>query len=110
VYPIVFVTCYVAVFATRQAFVDMVVMTAFGLLGFVMKRLDMSVPAFVIAFILGPGLERAMRQSFLLDESGAGIFLERPVALASFLLGALSLAFRLCGGSLHYRKQGHSRR
>jgi putative tricarboxylic transport membrane protein len=110
VYPIIFVTCYVAVFATRQALIDMVVMTIFGLLGFAMKRLDMSVPAFVIAFILGPGLERAMRQSFLLDESGAGIFLERPVALASFLLGALSLAFRLCGGSLHYRKQGHSRR
>lgn len=110
VYPIIFVTCYVAVFATRQALIDMVVMTIFGLLGFAMKRLDMSVPAFVIAFILGPGLERAMRQSFLLDESGAGIFLERPVALAFFLLGALSLAFRLCGGSLQHRKQGHSRR
>jgi putative tricarboxylic transport membrane protein len=70
-------------------------MTAFGLLGFAMKRLEMSIPAFVIAFILGPGLERAMRQSFLLDDSGVGIFLERPVALGFFLLGVLALALRL---------------
>ncbi len=60
-----------------------------------MRRFDMSTPAFVIAFILGPGLERAMRQTFLLDESGGWIFLERPVALAFFAVGALALALRL---------------
>ncbi len=95
VYPIIFVTCYVAVFAGRQSIFDMAMMTVFGVLGFAMKRLDMSVPAFVIAFILGPGMERALRQSFLLDDSGAGIFLERPVALAFFALAVGSLAFRL---------------
>ncbi|MEL6363113.1 MAG: hypothetical protein AAFR21_18765, partial [Pseudomonadota bacterium] len=71
------------------------VMTIFGLLGFIMKRLDMSLPAFVIAFILGPGLERAMRQTFLLDETGGWIFLERPVALVFFAVGVIALGFRL---------------
>lgn len=97
IYPIIFVTCYVAVYATRQATFDMIVMTIFGLLGFIMKRLDMSLPAFVIAFILGPGLERAMRQTFLLDEAGGWIFLERPVSLAFFVLGGIALALRLLG-------------
>ena len=95
VYPIIFVTCYVAVYATRQATFDMVIMTIFGLIGFLMKRLDMSLPAFVIAFILGPGLERSMRQTFLLDEAGGWIFLERPVALGFFALGAFAFFMRL---------------
>ncbi len=95
VYPIIFVTCYVAVYATRQAIFDMVVMTVFGVLGYIMKRLNMSLPAFVIAFILGPGFERAVRQSFLLDESGGGIFLQRPIALLFFILGILAIGIRL---------------
>jgi len=97
IYPLIFTTCYVAVFATRQSIFDMVVMTVFGIVGFLMRRFDMSTPAFVIAFILGPGLERAMRQTFLLDESGGWIFLERPVALCFFLLGIVALILRLKG-------------
>jgi putative tricarboxylic transport membrane protein len=95
IYPIIFVTCYVAVFATRQAIFDMVLMTAFGCLGYVMKRIEMSTPAFVIAFILGPGLERTMRQSFLLDESGGWIFLQRPLALVFFAIGLAVIILRL---------------
>jgi putative tricarboxylic transport membrane protein len=99
-YPLIFVTCCVAVYATRQAFFDMIAMTAFGALGYLMKRFGMSTPAFVIAFILGPGLERSMRQSFLLDESGGWIFLERPVALCFFAAGLIVLALRLRPKSL----------
>lgn len=91
VYPIIFVTCYVAVYATRQNLLDMVAMTIFGFAGYLMKKLDMSLPAFVIAFILGPGLERSLRQSMLLDESGALIFLQRPVALLFLAIGLVFL-------------------
>ncbi len=97
IYPLIFATCYVAVYATRQSFFDMVVMTVFGLVGYLMRRFDMSTPAFVIAFILGPGLERALRQTFLLNESGGWIFFERPVAMAFFVVGGFALIWRLFG-------------
>lgn len=103
VYPIIFVTCYVAVYATRQTYFDMVIMTIFGLAGCLMKRLELSLPAFVIAFILGPGIERALRQSMLLEDSGALIFLQRPVALLFFVIGFVAIALRI----LHSRR--HSR-
>ena len=54
-----------------------------------MKRLDMSLPAFVIAFILGPGLERSMRQTFLLDEAGGWIFLERSGRVRLLCIGSI---------------------
>lgn len=98
VYPIIFLTCYIAVYSTEQEVFDMVLMTCFGLLGFVMKRLGMSPPAFIIAFILGPGLERALRQTFLLDDSGILYFLERPIALLFFALGFVALGLRALRG------------
>ena len=60
----------------------------------------MSPPAFIIAFILGPGLERALRQTFLLDDSGVLFFLERPIALIFLVLGAVSLVMRARTGAL----------
>ncbi|WP_417210441.1 tripartite tricarboxylate transporter permease [Antarctobacter sp.] len=94
VYPIIFLTCYIAVYATEQEVFDMVLITIFGLLGFLMKKIGMSPPAFIIAFILGPGLEETLRQTFLLSDDGLLFFLQRPVALVFFGLGAIALILR----------------
>ena len=95
IYPIILVTCYVAVYATRQDIYDMVAMTVFGVFGYLMKRLDMSLAAFVIAFILGPGLESALRQSFLLDDGSGLIFFQSPIALGFILIGITVISVRI---------------
>ncbi|WP_417209769.1 tripartite tricarboxylate transporter permease [Antarctobacter sp.] len=95
IYPFIFVTCFVAAYAVRQAVFDMVIMLIFGLVGFAMRRLGMSLPAFIIAFILGHGAEASLRRTMLLDDSGALIFLERPIALVFFAIGLLTIVLRI---------------
>lgn len=95
VYPFIFVTCFVAAYAIRQTLFDMVLMVIFGIVGYLMKRVDLSIPAFIIAFLLGHGFEASIRQTMLLDESGALIFLERPIALVFFAVGLLTIAARV---------------
>jgi putative tricarboxylic transport membrane protein len=58
----------------RQALFDLALMTLFGVVGYLMKRFAFSVPAFVIAFILGGGVETSLRQAMMLDDGGALIF------------------------------------
>ncbi len=94
IYPIIFITCFIAAYAVRQTIFDMVLMIIFGIAGFVMKRLGLSIPAFVIAFILGPGAEAALRQTMLLDVSGAMILFERPIALLFFAIGLFTIFAR----------------
>lgn len=94
IYPFIFVTCFIASYAMRQAMFDMLLMVIFGVVGFVMRRVGLSVPAFIIAFILGHGAEAALRQTMLLDDSGAMIFLERPIALVFFAIGIISILLR----------------
>ena len=95
IYPFIFITCFVASYALRQALFDLAVMMVFGIVGYIMKRFGYSVPAFIIAFILAGGAERSLRQSMMLDEDGALIFLERPIALAFFAIGILTIVLRV---------------
>lgn len=94
IYPFIFITCFVASYALRQALFDLAVMMVFGIVGYVMKRFGFSVPAFIIAFILAGGAERSLRQSMMMDDSGALIFIERPIALAFFAIGILTIILR----------------
>ncbi len=95
IYPYIFLTCFVSAFSTRTSVFDVFVMAAAGFLGFLMRKYGYSTAAFIIAFVLARGAEEAFRQSLLLSDAGVGIFLQRPVAVAFFAIGALILGSRL---------------
>lgn len=94
IYPIIFMTCFVAAYAYRQALFDLVLVLLFGVIGYLMKRLGFSIPAFIIAYILGGEAEHALRQTMILDDNGIWIFLDRPLAMLFFGLGFLALIYR----------------
>jgi putative tricarboxylic transport membrane protein len=79
----------------------------FGFVGYFFKKFDYSLPAFIIAFILGPGAERALRQALLLSENGPWIFFERPLAIVFILLALLVIGVRIY--QTIKEKPGHER-
>jgi putative tricarboxylic transport membrane protein len=56
-----------------------------------MRKLDFSIVAFIIAFILGPMTEDALRQTMVLFGNQPSLLLERPIALLFFVLTAFSI-------------------
>jgi putative tricarboxylic transport membrane protein len=54
-----------------------------------MKKLGYSPAALVLALVLGPLAERALRQSMIISDVGIGIFFVRPI---SGVLTVLALA------------------
>ena len=95
IYPFIFITSIVAVYALRNALFDVGMMCVFGFVGYFFKKFDYSLPAFIIAFILGPGAESALRQALLLSPSGPYIFFERPMAIFFIALAVLVVAVRM---------------
>jgi putative tricarboxylic transport membrane protein len=95
IYPFIFVTSIVAVYALRNTLFDVAMMCVFGFVGYFFKKFDYSLPAFIIAFILGPGAEHALRQSLLLSTDGFWIFVERPFALFFIALAILVVSLRV---------------
>lgn len=95
IYPTVFILAFLASYSVRSSLFDVFVMLVFGGIGYVMRRYDYSVAAFVIAFILARGAEEALRQSLLISEGSLMIFIERPVAAIFLAIGFIGLALRI---------------
>ena len=66
-------------------------MAAAGAVGYVLRRLEYDVAPIVLGFILAPMLEMAFRQSLAMSGGDYAIFLERPIAVALFAIGAIVL-------------------
>jgi putative tricarboxylic transport membrane protein len=84
--PVIIVICIAGSYAFNRSVFEIKIMIIFGLVGYVMRKLDFSLPAFLIAFILSPMLETSFRRSLLLSRGSFSIFIERPVSLVFFIL------------------------
>lgn len=94
-YPVIFLTSFVAAYTSRGNLFDVYVMVAAGFLGWLMRKLDFNPAAFVISFVLAGGAEEAFRQALLLSDNGVMIFITRPIALLFLLVGLTALAVRV---------------
>jgi putative tricarboxylic transport membrane protein len=71
---------------------DIVLVIAFGALGYLMKKLGFEPGPLVLAFVLGSLLENSLRRSLLLFDGDPTGFLTRPISgtlLAIFMVVAL---------------------
>ena len=74
----------------QETSMTMVAMTlAFGFLGYFMRRLDMSILPFVIAFILGFRLEDSARRAFEATGADPWFLFSSPVSIALITLSVL---------------------
>jgi putative tricarboxylic transport membrane protein len=75
----------------NQAF-DLYTLIAFGVLGYALRKLKFEAGPLPLAFILGPMIEGAMRQSLLMSGGSFAIFVTRPISLTIVALFALFVA------------------
>lgn len=94
-YPLIFLTAFIAAFSARGSLFDVTVMTCAGFAGWLMRKYEFNVAAFVISFVLAKGAEETFRQAMLMSKDGAMIFIERPIALAFLILGITAIALRV---------------
>jgi putative tricarboxylic transport membrane protein len=90
--PLIIVFCVTGAYAANNRVWDIGLMLVFGVLGYVMKKLDYSAAALTLALVLGPLAERALRQSLIISNSGVLIFFERPIAAVLTSAALLAVA------------------
>lgn len=81
---------FVGAFSIQNSVFDMYVLVAFGLVGYFMRLVNLPLAPLILAFVLGPILESAVRQSLLISGGDPTIFLTRPIS-ASILAAILLL-------------------
>jgi putative tricarboxylic transport membrane protein len=85
--PIVVLVCAIGVFSVKNDPAEILIMLIFGLIGYILRKLQFDTGPMLLAFILGPIIERSLRQSLILSGGSLVIFGRRPIAAA--LLGII---------------------
>jgi putative tricarboxylic transport membrane protein len=94
-FPFIFLFCIIGSYSEHNSVFDVSVMLLFGLVGYLFRKFKYEPAPLVLAFILTPMLENALRQSLIISEGSFSIFLTRPIAA-----GALVVAFFLLLSSI----------
>lgn len=88
VMPIVLILCVFGSYATNYSTSDIWVMLFFGVIGYFMNRMSVPLPPLLIAFVIAPSMEQALRQSLLIAKGDFSIFVTKPISLAFLCLTA----------------------
>ena len=93
--PIIFVLCLIGGYAPTKDLHDVWLMFGFGVVGYLMRKLDYPLAPAVLAIVLGPLAEPALRQSLLISSGDPSIFFTRtyagPIMIAAIILLILPL-------------------
>ena len=78
--PIIFILCVVGGFAPTQDMHDVWLMLIFGVVGYLMRKLDYPLAPAVLAIVLGPLAEASVRQSLMMSHGTFVTFFDRPIS------------------------------
>jgi putative tricarboxylic transport membrane protein len=87
-FPLILFFCLIGSYAVNNSVVDAALMVFFGGLGYLMRKFEYEPAPLVLAFVLSPILEQALRQSLILSSGSFTIFLSRPISLGCLLVAA----------------------
>ena len=106
--PIILVTCLIGAYSTNFSTGDVFIMTAAGGLGYLFRRMEFDVAPLVLALVLGPQIEVALRQSLNIHRGNIFVFFQRPISqvfMGVIILSILSPFIRMI-----YRKISNRRK
>lgn len=89
--PIIIFLSVVGAYAINNSMFDVGIAIAFGLLGFVLGKMDIPSSPILLAIILGPMAETNLRKALLMYDNSWSFLYERPIALAFVLLAIFSV-------------------
>jgi len=89
--PVVFVLCVIGPYAITQRLFDVWAMLGFGIVGFILRRMEYPMAPLVLGIILGDLLDKNLRRGLTLSDGDFSPFLTRPISAVFAALIALTI-------------------
>jgi putative tricarboxylic transport membrane protein len=106
--PAIVLLCIVGSYALNNSVLDVWIMLFFGVLAFVMGRLNYPVLPMLLALILGKILEEQFRMSLIIGLGDPFIFFKKPISLTLIIVLVLYIGFSL-RNELRWRRSRRAR-
>jgi len=89
--PLITLMCLVGVYSVGSSYVDLYMLAFFGIVGFVLRGLGYQPAPLVLALVIGPMMETAMRESLMINQGAIAPMIFRPIAGSLYVLAVLGL-------------------
>jgi len=96
-YPGILLICFVGVYSVNLSGTDLWIMAIAGVAGYLLRKAAFDPAPIVLAMVLGPMMEQALRQGLMMSKGEFGIFLSRPISAVMLAGAVLLLAVHLVG-------------
>ncbi|RLQ90174.1 tripartite tricarboxylate transporter permease [Planomicrobium sp. Y74] len=89
--PIIILLCVIGTFAVHNSMVDVMIMLGFGILGYLMDKLNIPVSPMVVGLILGAMLDTSLHTSLKISGGDWMVFLSSPVAVILLIVALITV-------------------
>jgi putative tricarboxylic transport membrane protein len=90
-FPLIILFCIIGVYSVNNSVTEVWFMIVFGMVGYLLKKFEYEMPPMVLALILGPMFENALRQSLIISDGSVTIFFQRPISATLLTIAILLL-------------------
>ncbi|MEO3413148.1 tripartite tricarboxylate transporter permease [Roseovarius sp. CAU 1744] len=93
--PVVVAISIVGIYSLSRSVFDLYALLGFGLLGYLMRKLDISLVPLVLGLLLGTDMENNLRRALSISAGDWSVLLHSPISIGLYCLTALFLAFSI---------------
>ena len=90
-YLAILLFCAIGVYTVNNSYSAVVIAAFFGVVGFVLMRLECEPAPMILGFVLGPLMEENLRRAMLIARGDATVFLTRPISATLLAIALLML-------------------
>ncbi len=91
-FPLIILFCLIGAYSLNNNTFDVLVMLIFGVAGYLMRKSGYEGAPLLLAYVLGPMMEQALRQSLLISHGSFAIFFIRPISAAALAIALILIA------------------
>jgi putative tricarboxylic transport membrane protein len=103
--PIIAIFCLITGYVQNFGMVEVWEVLLFGVLGYFCKKLDYPVAPLILALVLGPMTETALRQSLLQSDGSMKIFFTHPISAILLTISVILYIFPITKNILQARRE-----
>jgi len=83
--PAIFIIALLGTYTSRNSVIDIWVLLIAGILGVVLKKNDFPLGPLVLGYIIGPGMERSLRQALIIGGEDRFFLFKSPIAIGLYV-------------------------
>jgi len=90
--PLVVAISFVGVYSISNSIFDLYVMIAFGVLGYVFRKLDISLVPMVLGLLLGTDMENNLRRALSISNGDFSVLVASPISISLYVVTIVFLS------------------